>query len=169
LRALPPGLPLFEKAQTRALSISQRLALLEALVYAQALYINRLSSDNKEQRRDHQLGETKPKVQGPEKWKERNQDLLQLPGSAPSDFHGTNRMFYFTPEAKVAEMYAGYLKTWGGPLAIVYLRIPNITIERMAQPYIQRLYWPSDDWKKFLWRCRTDKHIPTRLRKYIEG
>ncbi|KAK4233943.1 hypothetical protein C8A03DRAFT_19077 [Achaetomium macrosporum] len=51
LRASPPRLCHSEKTQTLELSISQRLALLEALVHAQALQINRLSSENQEQRK----------------------------------------------------------------------------------------------------------------------
>jgi chromosome segregation ATPase len=51
LHAPPPSLRLSEKSQTLELSISQRLVLLEALVHAQALQINRLSSDNQAQRK----------------------------------------------------------------------------------------------------------------------
>ncbi|KAK3304973.1 uncharacterized protein B0T15DRAFT_256737 [Chaetomium strumarium] len=51
LRASPPKLCPSEKTQTLELSISQRLALLEALVHAQARQISRLSSENQEQRK----------------------------------------------------------------------------------------------------------------------
>jgi septal ring factor EnvC (AmiA/AmiB activator) len=51
LRASPPRPHLPEKGQTPELSVLQRLALLEALVHAQAAQISNLSSENQAQRK----------------------------------------------------------------------------------------------------------------------
>lgn len=51
LRASPPRQHLPEKAQTPEVPVLQRLALLEALVHAQAVQISNLSSENQAQRK----------------------------------------------------------------------------------------------------------------------
>ncbi|KAK0708417.1 hypothetical protein B0H67DRAFT_603407 [Lasiosphaeris hirsuta] len=72
------------------------------------------------------------------------------------------------PGYTVAEYYAGYAKrrTEYESVVILCLCIPNAAIEALSEPDIRRLYWPSNDWKELVWRCRTRQTLPTRLRSY---
>jgi hypothetical protein len=94
--------------------------------------------------------------------------ISTLLSSAPSDFSGTRSLFYFTPDRQVAQYYAAYAKRRANceSVVIVCLRIPNNAIESLRAPDIQRIYWPSDEWKELIWRCRTVKSLPPYLRKY---
>ncbi|KAJ9268253.1 hypothetical protein DTO212C5_5700 [Paecilomyces variotii] len=97
--------------------------------------------------------------------------ISTLLSSAPSDFSGTRSLFYFTPDHQVAEYYAAYAKRRANceSVVIVCLRIPNAAIENLSAPDIQRIYWPSNEWKELIWRCRTVKSLPSYLRKYRQA
>ncbi len=97
--------------------------------------------------------------------------ISTLLSSAPSDFSGTRSLFYFTPDHKVAVYYAAYAKRRANceSVVIVCLRIPNAAIESLSAPYIQRIHWPSNEWKELIWRCRTVRSLPSYLRKYRQA
>ncbi|PNY23805.1 Uncharacterized protein TCAP_06253 [Tolypocladium capitatum] len=98
-------------------------------------------------------------------------DIGTLLSSAPSDFSGTRSLFYFTLDYEVAEYYAAFAKRRAEceSVVIVCLRIPNTALESLSAPEIQRIYWPSSEWKELVWRCRTNEPIPLRLRKYRQA
>jgi hypothetical protein len=91
-----------------------------------------------------------------------------LLSSPPSDFSGTRSLFYFTPDYQVAQYYAAYAKRRANceSVVIVCLSIANAAIERLSGTEVQRLYWPSPEWKELVWRSRTKQTLPSRLRKY---
>ena len=97
--------------------------------------------------------------------------ISTLLSSAPSDFSGTRSLFYFTPDYKVAVYYAAYAKRRANceSVLIVCLSIPNAAIESLSAPDIQRIYWPSNEWKELIWRCHTVKSLPSHLRKYRQA
>jgi hypothetical protein len=97
--------------------------------------------------------------------------ISTLLSSAPSDFSGTRSLFYFTPDHQVAVYYAAYAKRRANceSVVIVCLRIPNAAIESLSARDIQRIYWPSNEWKGLIWRCRTVKSLPSYLRKYRQA
>jgi len=84
----------------------------------------------------------------------------------PTDFSGTRATFCFTPDYEVAELHAAYAKHRSSCESIVILRlpIPSASIESLSPPEIQRLYWPSDEWKELVW-CSRGLH----LRRYHES
>lgn len=79
--------------------------------------------------------------------------------------------FYFTPDVKVAESYAAYAKRRARceSVVMVVLSIPNAAIERLTEPDIQRLHWPSNTWKQMIWYCRSGERMPTDLRVFQEA
>ncbi|RMZ89796.1 hypothetical protein DV736_g2967, partial [Chaetothyriales sp. CBS 134916] len=91
-----------------------------------------------------------------------------LLSSPPSDFSGTRSLFYFTPNHQVAQYYAAYAKRRANceSIVILCLRIPNDAIESLTEADIQRIYWPSSEWKELVWRSRTLQPLPSHLRKY---
>ncbi|KAI9742757.1 MAG: hypothetical protein M1818_003486 [Claussenomyces sp. TS43310] len=97
--------------------------------------------------------------------------ISTLLSSAPSDFSGTRSLFYFTPDHQVAVYYAAYAKRRANceSVVIVCLRIPNAAIESLSAPDIQRIYYPTTEWKELVWRCRTVKSLPPHLRKYRQA
>lgn len=86
----------------------------------------------------------------------------------PTDFSGSRSGFYFTPDFKAAQYYAAYAKRRANVESVVMVRIaiPNHVIEGMDEGEIRRLYWPSSEWKEFVWYNRTAKALPRHLRKY---
>lgn len=95
-------------------------------------------------------------------------NIRVLMSHPPSDFSSSRSLFYFTPDIRVAEFYASYAKRRAAyeSVVMIRLRIPNAAIESLSEPDIQRLYWPSNDWKELVWRCRTSQILPSRLRRY---
>ena len=94
-----------------------------------------------------------------------------LLSNPPTDFSGTRSLFYFTPDYRVAEYYAAYAKRRANceSVVIVSLPIPNAAIESLSASDIQRIYWPSPEWKELVWRCRTRRSLPPHLRKYRQA
>ncbi|RMZ85391.1 hypothetical protein DV737_g732, partial [Chaetothyriales sp. CBS 132003] len=94
-----------------------------------------------------------------------------LLSSPPSDFSGTRALFYFTTSHEVAEYYAAYAKRRANceSVVILCLRFPNAAIESLSAPDIQRIYWPSSEWKELVWRSRTQQPLPSHLRKYRQA
>lgn len=97
--------------------------------------------------------------------------LEALVSAAPGDFNGSNSMFYFTPDYKVAEYYAAYAKrrVECESVVIVAITIADAAIEALESPEIQRLYWPSSEWKELVWLSRRKKAASRRLSKYAQA
>jgi hypothetical protein len=94
--------------------------------------------------------------------------LLSRP---PTDFSGVSPLFYFTPDVKVAEYYAGYAKRRANfaSVVIIVLCIPNAAIESLTGPEILPLPWPSTAWKQVIWHGRNRKRLPSHLRGYNDA
>ena len=71
----------------------------------------------------------------------------------------------------MAEYYAKYAKRRANceSVVIVYLRIRNDAIESLSAPDIQRIYWPSNEWKELIWHCRTVEFLPSYLERYEQA
>lgn len=89
-------------------------------------------------------------------------DITTLWSSSPSDFSPSSAMFYFSPDSKLAEYYAAYARRRAQCEAVVILcmKIPNSAIESLQEPRLRRFYWPSADWKRTIWCCRTRRRLP---------
>ncbi|ELR04606.1 hypothetical protein VC83_04151 [Pseudogymnoascus destructans] len=93
-----------------------------------------------------------------------------LLSSAPSDFCGISSRFYFALDHTVARYYAAYVKKRAvcESVVIVCLQIPNAAIESLPPNKIQRMLWPSSEWKELVWFSRKGKTPPPHLDKYHE-
>ncbi|KAL8377569.1 hypothetical protein RB595_008312 [Gaeumannomyces hyphopodioides] len=91
-----------------------------------------------------------------------------LLSSAPSCFSATRRLFYFAADYKVAEHYAAYAKRRANceSVVMVCMSLPKEAIDNMEEPELQRLFWPTPQWKQLVWRSMTGKSLPKPLRKY---
>jgi hypothetical protein len=91
--------------------------------------------------------------------------------SAPSDFSGRRRLYYFTPNFKVAQSYAAYAKRRANAetVVIIMMSIPNREIKSLQEPEIFRLFWPNPEWAQLIWSCRNGRKIPKDLRKYQDA
>lgn len=91
--------------------------------------------------------------------------------SAPSDFSGRRRLYYFTPDFKVAQYYAVYAKrrTNAESVVIIMMSIPNREIKSLQEPEILRLFWPNPEWAQLVWSCRNGRRMPKDLSKYQEA
>jgi hypothetical protein len=87
----------------------------------------------------------------------------------PSDFSARHSAdIYFAVDREVAEYYAFYAKRRSvcSAAVIVQMTIPHSVIESLSEPDIQRVYWPSTQWKSIVFHCRRAKKLPADLRKF---
>lgn len=96
------------------------------------------------------------------------QNILFLASQTPSDFSGTRRLNYFTPDMDVAEFYAAYAKRRAGREAVIMVtvHIPKKVILDMKEPDVFRLHYPTPEWKQLVWYSRCIRPRPKPLRKY---
>lgn len=95
------------------------------------------------------------------------QDMTKTLSSAPSDF-GSER-YYFTPELKTAQYYAGYAKIRGTDetnVIIICIAIPNQVLQDLTGDALQYLYWPSEEWKEYVRYNRARRNMPFALRRF---
>ncbi|KAM0442276.1 hypothetical protein ACHAQK_004608 [Fusarium lateritium] len=87
---------------------------------------------------------------------------------ASTDFSDHKAMNYFTPNFEVAKRNAAWVKSRanGGSAVIVRIAISNSIIESMAPGEVQRVFWPSPEWKELVWRCHTRKYLTEDFAKY---
>lgn len=99
-------------------------------------------------------------------------DLASLLSHTPSDFSADQSRYCFTPDYRVAEYHAAYIKRRIGTAAvcIVSLAIPNAALEQMQSAgELVRLSWPSDEWKETLWLSRRRQLLPSHLERVDEA
>ncbi|KAL8313232.1 hypothetical protein RB593_007429 [Gaeumannomyces tritici] len=94
-----------------------------------------------------------------------------LLSSPPSDFGATRGLLYFASDYKAAEYYAAYAKRRANceSVVMVCVSLPNETIDNMEAPELQRLFWPTPQWKQLVWHSKTGKALPKPLRKYRDA
>ncbi|EJT79377.1 hypothetical protein GGTG_04461 [Gaeumannomyces tritici R3-111a-1] len=98
-------------------------------------------------------------------------NISTLLSSQPSDFSATRGLLYFASDYKVAEYYAAYAKHRANCESVVMIcvSLPKETIDNMEAPELQRLFWPTPQWKQLVWRSKTGKRLPKPLRKYRDA
>jgi hypothetical protein len=52
---------------------------------------------------------------------------------------------------------------------MVCLSIPRQTVDELETPHIQRLYWPTVQWKQLVWLSKTTRPLPRTLQKYRDA
>ncbi|OBT74690.1 hypothetical protein VF21_06964 [Pseudogymnoascus sp. 05NY08] len=94
-----------------------------------------------------------------------------LLSTAPLDFSGSRSLYYFTPDHNLARRQAAYAKRRAPRkfIVIISFLIPNTAIENLSPLDLQRVSWPSNDWKELLWHSRNQKLLPPHLRKYRDA
>lgn len=101
--------------------------------------------------------------------------LQELVGRTPNDFHAHQSAYSFTPDDQVAEDYAAYAKRRSRceSAAVVAIAVPSAAIKALeGGPEIQRLFWPSPEWKELVWRSRRKQRLQSahsHLRKYRQA
>ncbi|KPM42756.1 hypothetical protein AK830_g3821 [Neonectria ditissima] len=86
-----------------------------------------------------------------------------------TDFSGTVLLYYLTPNYKVAEYYASYIKRRANveTAAIICVKVPNHAIKTLhGTEKIQRIFWPNPERKELIWNCRRRNNLPRHLTKY---
>jgi hypothetical protein len=113
-------------------------------------------------------GLDKPRINGLFDERSNVANIGKLISGVAGDFNSRQEAFYLTPDVHVAECYARYAKrrTNCEAVVIVCLTMPNRAIEQLAAPEIQRVWWPTDEWKELVYTCRNHKVLPKHLRKY---
>ncbi|EFX06424.1 hypothetical protein CMQ_6745 [Grosmannia clavigera kw1407] len=99
------------------------------------------------------------------------QRIEKLLSHSPSDFSAARSLFYFTPDHREAEYRCAYAKRRANceSVVMVCLTIPQTAIDKLRRPKLQRLYWPSPEWKQVVWRSKTVRSLPSALRKYRDA
>ncbi|KAL6818446.1 hypothetical protein GGI42DRAFT_310010 [Trichoderma sp. SZMC 28013] len=101
-----------------------------------------------------------------------NLDNIRTLSSLPqTDFSGNLNAYYFAVDRDVAIHYASYTKRRGEgcPVVLVHATFKNSTIESLPETKLQRLYWPSEDWKRLVFLSRKNRKIPSELRKFNQA
>ncbi|KAL6872962.1 hypothetical protein J3F83DRAFT_594612 [Trichoderma novae-zelandiae] len=91
-----------------------------------------------------------------------------LASPPPTDFCGRDIGFYFTVERDIAVLYSCWAKARSNSssVVIVHATIQNSTIESLSERELQRVYWPSEEWKRLLFESRNLNKLPSDLRKF---
>lgn len=91
-----------------------------------------------------------------------------LASRSPADFSSKQVGIYFAVDREVAVYYACYAKRRSGVNAVVIVQatIQNSAIETLIPPDIQRVYWPSTEWKSLVLTCRQDRKLSSQLRTF---
>ncbi|KAK4032093.1 hypothetical protein C8A01DRAFT_20795 [Parachaetomium inaequale] len=94
--------------------------------------------------------------------------ITKLLSTPPADFSSRWQDFYFTPSYQVAERYAIYAKrrVTCESVVIVCFCIKNAAVDALGDAEIQRVYWPSGEWKQLIWYCQRNEALPSSLIKY---
>jgi len=77
-------------------------------------------------------------------------------------------VYYFTPNINVAKRYAAWAKRRDTVVSVVIVQIAiqNSAIEAMGPPDLQRVFWPSLEWRELIWHCCRKEPFPRELSKY---
>ncbi|KAM7187716.1 hypothetical protein V8F20_010853 [Naviculisporaceae sp. PSN 640] len=99
---------------------------------------------------------------------------MMKPFDKTSDFlRGTCSTF--TPDPRMAEHQAAYLKLLVGihSVVIVAIRLPNSAIESLSRRgEVHQVHWPSDAWKKLVWSTaypRNYRDLPCDLKSIMRA
>ncbi|KAH6951647.1 hypothetical protein DER45DRAFT_618370 [Fusarium avenaceum] len=101
-----------------------------------------------------------------------NLDHIPVLDSIPeSDFSRSRATYYFTNSFEVAKRNAAWIKRRanGGSVVMIRIAVRNSVIENMAPGQVQRIFWPSPEWKELVWRCRNCKQLSNEFAKYKDA
>ncbi|PKK50894.1 hypothetical protein CI102_3104 [Trichoderma harzianum] len=98
-------------------------------------------------------------------------NIETLSSRPPTDFCGKASAYYFAVDRDVAIKYACYAKRRSdiSSLVIVHATFKNSTIESLSEAEMQRVYWPSEEWKRIIFWSRRGKKLPSDLHKYRQA
>ncbi|KAL6817198.1 hypothetical protein J3E69DRAFT_375013 [Trichoderma sp. SZMC 28015] len=98
-----------------------------------------------------------------------NLDNAQVLSSrSPTDFDGKTSAYYFAVDRDIAIEYAAFTKRRSdrSPVVIVHATFKKSTIESLSKNEMQRLYWPSSEWKRLVFFSRRMKRLSPDLKKF---
>lgn len=92
-------------------------------------------------------------------------DISTLASSRGNDFNSLHSAIYFSPQRSVAEHFREYISIRCPLASTLLLRIciPNDLLTSLRTEEL----WYGDDWKQFLWHCKTKSPLPEHL-QYLE-
>ncbi|KAF5002044.1 hypothetical protein FGRMN_655 [Fusarium graminum] len=97
-------------------------------------------------------------------------DIAVLWSIPETDFSRNKTMYCFTTSFDVAKRDAAWIKrrvSVEASVVVIQIAVRNSVIQSMeSTPKLQRLDWPSPDWKELVWLCRSGKRIPKELGKF---
>ncbi|KAM6486005.1 hypothetical protein HDV62DRAFT_352984 [Trichoderma sp. SZMC 28011] len=95
-------------------------------------------------------------------------DTRALSSRSPTDFDGRASAYCFAVDRDIAIEYAAFTKRRSDrtPVVIVHATFKKSTIESLSKNEIQRLYWPSSEWKRLVFFSRKMKRLPPDLKKF---
>lgn len=79
--------------------------------------------------------------------------------------------FYFTPDKDIALYHSSYAKRRYqlNSAFLIQLRVPNSAIESLSETELQRVYYPSPEWKALVLYSRQWNKYPAELQKFKEA
>jgi hypothetical protein len=97
--------------------------------------------------------------------------LSELQTTRPGDFNSTKNAVYMAIDFEVAQKYAFWCKRRDPSSAVSVLRmeIPNAAIEGLSDEERLRIYWPSQEWKQLVWKCRRRQPLKNHIAKYARA
>ncbi|KAK4085186.1 uncharacterized protein Triagg1_176 [Trichoderma aggressivum f. europaeum] len=98
-------------------------------------------------------------------------NIRALSSRPPTDFDGRGSSYCFVVDRDVAIEYAAFTKRRSdrSTVVIVHATFENSTIEGLSEDKFQRIYWPSEEWKRLIFFSRSMKRLPSDLGKFNQA
>ncbi|KAL7911866.1 hypothetical protein GGI35DRAFT_491960 [Trichoderma velutinum] len=98
-------------------------------------------------------------------------NIRMLSSRPPTDFDGKVSAYCFAVDRDVAIQYAAFSKRRSdrSSVVIVHATFESSTIESLSEEKIQRIYWPSEEWKRLVFFSRNGKKLPSDLGKFKQA
>ena len=88
--------------------------------------------------------------------------------NGPGDFNnGIFNSIYMAVDFEVAKRYAAWAKRRDDnqPAGILRVEMPNAAIESLSHPEKKFLYWPTQEWKELVWKCRRREKLLGKMKQ----
>ncbi|KAL6886376.1 hypothetical protein HDV57DRAFT_508543 [Trichoderma longibrachiatum] len=98
--------------------------------------------------------------------------IAALATNTPTDFCGRGLSWSFTVERDVAVLDSHWAKARSSlsSMVIVHATIPISTMQGLSeQQELQRVHWPSEEWKRLVFVSRKGLKFPPELRRFEEA
>ncbi|KAK1249356.1 hypothetical protein MKX07_002872 [Trichoderma sp. CBMAI-0711] len=98
-------------------------------------------------------------------------NIADLATSAPIDFCGREISYTFALELDIALLDACWAKARSNLscMVIIQATLWNSTIRDLSGQELQRVYWPSEEWKQLVFCSRRRLRLPPELRRFKEA